>query len=113
MTYPFMPVIFQTGRGYRLAITCLRDVAKAILDEHGNTLGFALSHVAHLLHPNTIVLGGGLALLGEEVRSRVAAALPRYLMEAFQPGPEIKLAALGEDAVPVGALALAALSLTV
>lgn len=30
MTYPFTPVIFQTGRGYRLAITCLRDVAKAM-----------------------------------------------------------------------------------
>jgi glucokinase len=82
-------------------------VAAAILDEHANSLGFALSHVAHLLHPDIIVIGGGLALLGEAVRARVAAALPRYLMEAFQPGPEIALADLGEDTVPVGALTLA------
>jgi glucokinase len=52
--------------------------------------------------------GGGLTFLGEEIRSRVAAVLPRHLMDAFQPGPEVVLAALGEDAVPVGALALAA-----
>ena len=74
-------------------------------------LGFALSHVVHLLHPDIIVIGGGLTLLGEEVRVRVAAALPRNLMEAFLPGPEIALAALGEDAVPVGAFALAARAL--
>jgi glucokinase len=89
------------------ALAANDSVAKSILDEHGNTLGFALSHVVHLLHPDIIVLGGGLTFLGEEIRSRVAAVLPRHLMDAFQPGPEVVLAALGEDAVPVGALALA------
>jgi hypothetical protein len=38
----------------------------------------------------------------------MAAALPPYLMEAFHPGPQVALAGLGEDSVPVGALALAA-----
>jgi glucokinase len=89
------------------ALAAIDPSASAILDDHGNTLGFALSHVTHLLHPDIIVLGGGLTLLGEAVRSRVAAALPRQLMDAFQPGPEIVLAALGEDTVPMGALALA------
>jgi glucokinase len=87
-------------------------LAASILDEHANTLGFALSHVVHLIHPDIVVLGGGLSLLGEPVRARLAAALPRNLMEAFRPGPDIVLAALGEDSVPVGALALAALALT-
>ena len=31
----------------------------------------------------------------------------KFLMEVFETGPQIKLAALGEDAVPVGALLLA------
>jgi glucokinase len=81
--------------------------AKAILDETGRTLAFALSHVVHLFHPQMVILGGGLSLLGEPWRESIANALPQYLMKAFLPGPEIRLAALGEDAVPVGALLLA------
>lgn len=78
--------------------------AQAILDETAEDLGFALSHVVHLFHPEIIVLGGGLSLVGEPLRSAVAGALPRFLMHAFLPGPSVKLAELLEDAVPVGAL---------
>jgi glucokinase len=81
--------------------------ACAILTETAEDLAFALSHVAHLIHPEVIVLGGGLSLIGEPLRAAVAEALPRFLMEAFGTGPQVKLAALGEDAVPVGALLLA------
>ena len=80
--------------------------ARRILDEVAEDLAFALSHVTHLFHPQVIVLGGGLSLVGEPLRAGVAAQLPRFLMEVFGRGPEIKLAALGEDAVPVGALKL-------
>jgi glucokinase len=78
-----------------------------ILSETAEDLAFGLSHVVHLMHPQVVVLGGGLSLLGEPLRKAVAAALPRFIMEAFQPGPVVRLAALGEDAVPVGALVLA------
>jgi glucokinase len=61
-----------------------------------------------LLHPEIIVLGGGLSLIGEPLRAAVAAELSGFLMDAFHPGPQIALSALGEDVVPVGALALAA-----
>jgi glucokinase len=81
--------------------------AWAILSETAEDLAFGLSHVVHLFHPEMIVLGGGLSLVGEPLRAAVAAALPGFLMEVFQPGPEVRLAALGEDAVPVGALLLA------
>ena len=82
-------------------------VAQAILRETSEDLAFGLSHVVHLFHPEVIVIGGGLALVGEPLRAAVAAALPGFLMEVFQPGPEVRLAALAEDAVPVGALLLA------
>jgi glucokinase len=82
-------------------------VAQAILSELADNLGFALSHVVQLLHPEVIVMGGGLSLVGEPLRSAVAEALPRYVMDSFQPGPEVRLAGLGEDSVPVGALVLA------
>lgn len=82
--------------------------ALALVDEAAQSLAFGLSHVVHLFHPRVIVLGGGLSLIGEPWRAAVAAALPQWLMDAFQPGPAVVLSELGEDAVPVGALRLAA-----
>ncbi len=81
-------------------------VADRILTHATHELAFALSHVVQLLHPEVIVVGGGLSLIGEPLRARLAATLPRWVMDAFAPGPRIALAGLGEDSVPVGALAL-------
>lgn len=82
--------------------------ARRILGETADDLAFALSHVTHLMHPEVIVVGGGLSLLGEPLRAGVEAALRRWVMEVFRPGPRVALAGLGEDAVPAGALLLAA-----
>jgi len=79
-------------------------LAAQILSRLGEDLGFGLSHVAHLFHPEVIVLGGGLSLLGEPLRSVVALNLSRFTMEAFRPAPEVRIAALGEDVVPIGCL---------
>ncbi|MHB8521931.1 MAG: ROK family protein [Limisphaerales bacterium] len=81
--------------------------ARRILRETAEDLGFGLSHVVHLFHPQVIVLGGGLSLVGELFREEVERALHSFVMEAFAPGPRVALATLGEDAVPVGALLLA------
>ena len=82
-------------------------LARRILDEVADDLAFGLSHVTQLMHPEVIVLGGGLSLVGEPLRAAVASALKHYVMEAFAPGPRVALAGLGEDAVPTGALLLA------
>jgi glucokinase len=82
-------------------------LAQKIIRETGETLALALSHVTHLMHPEVIVIGGGLSLVGEPLRSAVAEALPAFLIPAFQPGPRVALASLGEDVVPIGALLLA------
>ncbi len=83
------------------------SAAQRILNEMTEDLAFGLSHVVHLFHPEVIVLGGGLSLIGEPLRVAVELALRRFTMEAFAPGPQIRLSALREDAVPVGALELA------
>ena len=80
--------------------------AKTILENVTRDLAFALSHVTHLFHPQAITLGGGLALIGEPLRQGIADKLPEFLMDIYGNGPLIKLAELGEDAVPVGALLL-------
>jgi glucokinase len=82
-------------------------VAHNILNDTAEDLAFALSHVVHLCHPQVIVIGGGLSLVGEPLRAAVASALPRFVMHAFHPVPAIALAGLGEDSVPTGALLLA------
>ena len=87
------------GQGDKAACQILRETAEA--------LAFGLSHVVHLMHPEIIILGGGLSKVGEPLRFAVEQALSPFLMEVFRPGPRIALAALDEDAVPVGALELA------
>jgi glucokinase len=85
-------------------------VAKQILAETAGDLAFGLSHVVHLFHPEVIVLGGGVSLIGEPLRAAVSQSLKGFIMEAFHPGPQVELAGLSEDAVPVGALKLAGLA---
>jgi glucokinase len=95
------------ARHLAAAVAANDRFAQKILSEIADDLAFALSHVTHLMHPELIVLGGGLSLIGEALRAGVEAALPQYVMHAFHPVPRIALAGLGEDSVPVGALLLA------
>ena len=90
----------------RAALDAGDVAARRVLSELADDLAFALSHVVHLFHPEVIVFGGGLSLVGEPLHAAVTTALPKFVMEVFRPGPPIRLAALGEDAVPVGCLLL-------
>ncbi|MFM8434705.1 MAG: ROK family protein [Planctomycetia bacterium] len=98
----------QEARHLGPALAAGDPLAAEILDGAAEKLALALSHVGHLCHPEVIVLGGGVALLGEPLRQAVATHLGRFMMEALRSGPRVALAALREDAVPVGAIALAA-----
>jgi glucokinase len=104
-----MPAFGKGGEAKNLPAALKQGdpAAQRILRELAEDLAFGLSHVVHLFHPQVIVLGGGLSGIGEPLRAAVESALGGFVMEAFAPGPRIALAALGEDAVPVGALLLA------
>lgn len=100
-----------TGGEARHLAAALADgdaVAERLLADVADDLAFGLSHAVHLFHPEVIVVGGGLALVGEPLRAAIAGAIPQYVMDAFQPGPRVVLAGLREDPVPVGSLCLAA-----
>lgn len=81
--------------------------AKEIVEQIADDLAFALSHVVHLLHPDTIIIGGGLSLLKEFLCRPVSQKLAHYVMQAFLPPPPVQLASLEEDVVPTGAIELA------
>lgn len=83
------------------------DLARRIIDDLAGDIAMALSHVVHLVHPDVLVIGGGLSLVGEPLRRAVADALPPLVMRAFHPLPDVRLAQLGQMSVPVGALHLA------
>jgi glucokinase len=89
------------------------EAAKKILHETADNIAFALSHVVHLFHPEIIIIGGGLSLLGESLSDEIALALPKHVMKAFLPPSEIKIASLGKNVVPIGALELARSSVLV
>jgi glucokinase len=97
----------QEARHLGTALAEGDPLAAEILDGAAEKLGLALSHVGHLCHPEVIVLGGGVALLGEPLRQAVTRHIQRFMMEALRPGPRVALSALREDAVPVGAITLA------
>jgi len=83
-------------------------LAQRVLQETAQRLALALSHVIHLLHPEVLVIGGGLSLLGEPLRSAVEKALDPMIMDALRGRYRIALSSLGEDVVPIGALLLVA-----
>jgi glucokinase len=98
---------FSESRFLVAAIEERDSDAEKVLVDAMDDFAFGLSHAVHLLHPQTVIMGGGLSLLGEPLRKMAEQKLAGYLMDAFQPGPDIQLSKLKEDAVPVGALALA------
>jgi glucokinase len=83
------------------------QTAIGILNETADNLAFALSHVVHLFHPEAIIIGGGLSLIGDDLINNIASILPKYILKSFLPGPEINIASLGKLVVPIGALVLA------
>jgi glucokinase len=95
------------ARALPAALKAGDQAAMQIVDETADDFAFALSHAVHLLNPDTVILGGGLSLVGEPLRIEIERKLTGYLMDVLRPGPLIQLSALKEDAVPIGALCLA------
>jgi len=84
------------------------ELAQSLLATMAGHFTQALGVVVQLLHPEVIVIGGGVSLLGEPLRAAVVKGLPSFIMDVFHPGPQVRLAGLREDSVPVGALLMAA-----
>ena len=62
------------------------ELARSVVDTMSGHLAYALGFVVQLLHPEIIVMGGGVSLIGEELRSAVERKLPAYIMDVYRPG---------------------------
>jgi glucokinase len=84
------------------------SLSRDLLADATDTLGWALAQAATLLNPGRIVIGGGVSLIGEDhFFQPVRRAFEESVFQPFAGLAEIVPAALGEDVVVFGALALA------
>jgi glucokinase len=82
------------------------EVAARILTETCQTLAIGISNVVALLHPERIVLGGGVSLMGPLFWDVLQAEFRRHVLPAFAPSVELVPAKLKENVVVIGALCL-------
>lgn len=77
-------------------------LAGAILDETCTALALALCNAVSLLHPERVVIGGGVSLMGPLFWDNLQEKIQRYVFQPFAGSFDVVPASLGEDVVVVG-----------
>lgn len=94
--------------GQSIRVADLTDpTAHRILEEMGRTLGVVLAPMCNLLNPSAIVLGGELGSAGEPFTRGVRASVHRFALPGTVGAVELAVAAWGERAELMGAVAMA------
>jgi len=82
------------------------EIAARILNETCQILGAAMSNVVALLHPERVILGGGVSLMGSLFWNALQNEFRSRVMPVFAPQVELVPAKLKESVVVIGALCL-------
>ncbi len=82
------------------------ETAKQILAETCQALGIAISNVIALLHPERVIVGGGVSFMGPLFWNALSSEVAARAMPSFVSSVEVVRAELGEDVVVIGALCL-------
>jgi glucokinase len=80
--------------------------AARILNETCQLLGMVMGNIVALLHPQRIVVGGGVSLMGPIFWDTLQSEFRSRVMPVFASRVELVPAKLGEDVVVIGALCL-------
>ncbi len=107
------PVLLDAAGGDATAITgaMVTEQARAgtpeavaLFEELADALAIGIGSLVAVLDPDLVLLGGGVSEAGDLVLRPTAAAVARELTGGgHRPGPELRLAALGNDAGLIGA----------
>lgn len=81
-------------------------LANIVLDKFSRYLGIACSHIANLLNPEFIVIGGGVSAAGDMILEGVGQYFNRFAFPQVRTSTKLKLAELGNDAGVIGAASL-------
>ncbi|WP_448951460.1 ROK family protein [Labrys neptuniae] len=104
---PFLPVGSSVSEGL-IEIANRKDPEPALrqlIDEWAEVMAAGLLNLIHVLNPQSIVLGGPLAVLYPCVEARINEELRSYLVHGFDL-PTISVARFGADGAAIGAAAL-------
>ena len=78
--------------------------ALRVIDEFGDWISLGVATLAHVVDPQVVVIGGGVAHRAELVRSAVERHLGEHLYASHvRNSPQVLLARFGEDAGAIGA----------
>lgn len=78
-------------------------LSNTVVDQVGEYLGLALSHVGNVMNPEKIVIGGGVSRAGDILLVPVRKAFEKYSFKRVRKSTKIHLATLGNDAGVIGA----------
>lgn len=81
-------------------------LANRLLSETCQVLSLAINNVIALLHPQRIILGGGVSLMGPLFWNQLRKEVKLKTIPAFSPHVDLVRAQLKQDVVVVGALCL-------
>lgn len=82
------------------------DLAIKVVNKFYYYLGLACGNIANILHPKTIIIGGGVSSAGEMLIPGITHYFNKYAFPPIRSNTEIKLAQLGNDAGVIGAASL-------
>jgi glucokinase len=82
------------------------EIANRILVETCQTLALAISNVIALLHPERVILGGGVSLMGPLFWDTLRADVKSRMIPSFTSQVKLVKALLKENVVVIGALCL-------
>jgi glucokinase len=83
------------------------SAARGILDRAGRALGAAMGALTNIFNPRMIVIGGGVAGIGEHLLGPAREAMPQHSFVDMRADVTITYSALGHDTGIYGAAALA------
>lgn len=111
------PMLLAAAGGDAAAVTGKQVTALALAGEQealdlfealAEPLGIGIASLVAVLDPSVVVLGGGVSEAGEVLLAPTRPALERQMSgRGHRPAPELRLAALGNDAGLIGAADLA------
>ena len=82
------------------------EIANHILEETYQTLALAISNIIALLHPERVILGGGVSLMGSLFWNKLRKEVQTRTIPLFVSQVEVVRAKLKEEVVVIGALRL-------
>ncbi|HEO6078265.1 TPA: ROK family glucokinase [Streptococcus agalactiae] len=81
--------------------------ANSVVERVSRYLGLAAANISNILNPDSVVIGGGVSVAGEFLRSRVEKYFVTFAFPQVKKSTKIKIAELGNDAGIIGAASLA------